>query len=114
MTIRRVLFSAPLWLILASGGYAQSAWRWDGTWTGMLQNRASVISPISITIAKDKVMNFSLRGAPFAVQYSKVTANDVQFGDRDHYSVRLKRTNDGVAATLWGRSGSEMASLAKQ
>jgi hypothetical protein len=114
MRTRRVLFSAPLWLILASGGYAQSAWKWDGTWTGMLQNRASVISPMAITIAKGKVVNFSLRGAPFDIQYSKVTSDDVQFGDRDHYSVRLKRTSDGVAATLWGRSGSEMASLAKQ
>jgi hypothetical protein len=114
MTTRRVLFSVPLWLILASGGYAQTASKWDGTWTGMLQNRASVISPISITISKDKVVNFSLRGAPYDIRYSNVTSNDVQFGDRDHYSVRLKRTSGGVAATLSGRSGSEMASLAKQ
>jgi hypothetical protein len=114
MRTRRVLFNVPLWLILASGGYAQSVWKWDGTWTGMLQNRANVISPISITIAKDKVVNFSLGGAPYDVQYTKVTSNGVQFGDRDHYSVRLNRTSDGVAATLWGRSGAEMASLAKQ
>jgi len=114
VNMRRVLFNVPLLLLFAPGGYAQTAWTWDGTWTGSLQNRAGLSSPISITIANDKVVSFLLRGAVFDVQYTKMTSDGVSFGDRDNYSVRLERTDNRISATLRGRNGSEMALLARR
>ena len=115
MSIRRALLNMSLLLVVsASTAAAQTRGPWDGVWTGLLHNNAGVVLPISITIGKDKVLNFALQGEPFAIQYSKISAGDVLFGDRGNYTVELKNTGAGVVASLRGRHGYEVASLARQ
>jgi hypothetical protein len=90
---------------------AQSHGSWDGTWTGLLNNRA----PIAVSIAGDKVVSYAIEGAPFAIHYSKVTPTSVSFGDGDHYAVNLTKTGDATASEIaHGRHGFGRASLTKQ
>ena len=97
MTIdRRFLLIAISLAFSIPVGAAQAAEKatWNGTWVGLLGN----MSPIAVTIANDKVVSYTIRGAPFDVQYSNVTPTKVSFGDRDHYSMQLVRTGDSTAA----------------
>jgi len=113
---RRSLLIAvlPALLIPSAAAWAQNA-SWDGTWTGALGGLAGETSPISITIAGDKVASYTVRGAPFNIQYSKVTPTTVSFGDRDHYAVKLTKTSDTTAsARAHGRNGYAHALLTKQ
>jgi hypothetical protein len=114
MTIGRrfLLVAAPLaFLIPADAAWAQDKSAWNGTWTGLLHNSA----PIAVTIAGDKVVSYTIEGAPFDIQYSDVTPTKVSFGDRDHYFMKLTKTGDATAsAIVHGRLGYGMASLAKQ
>jgi hypothetical protein len=113
--MRRALLNMSLLLaVSASTASAQTRGPWDGVWTGLLRNNAGVVLPISITIGKDKVLSFTLQGEPFAVQYSRISAGEALFGDRNNYSVELKKTGAGVEAWLRGRHGYEVASLARQ
>lgn len=98
MLNRRLLPIALLPALLFASGFAhaQSAPSWDGIWTGLEGNIAS--APIQIAIVDGKVISYTLKGAPFSVQYSTVTPTAVSFGDRDHYFVKLKRTGDTTAA----------------
>lgn len=114
MTIdRRFLLIAISLAFSIPVGAAQAAEKatWNGTWVGLLGN----MSPIAVTIANDKVVSYTIRGAPFDIQYSNVTATKVSFGDRDNYFMKLVRTGDATAAArVHGRLGYGSASLAKQ
>jgi hypothetical protein len=109
---RFLLVAVSLALLIPAGASrAEEKNRWDGTWTGLLGN----VSPIAVTIADDKVVSYTIRGAPFDIQYSKVTPTKVSFGDRDHYAMHLTKTGDATAsARVHGRLGYGSASLSKQ
>ena len=114
MTIgpRFLSIAVPLALLISAGATpAQEKGAWDGTWTGLLRNAA----PIAVTIAGDKVVSYTIQGAPFDIQYSEVTPTKVSFGDRDHYFMKLTKTGETTAAAIvHGRLGYGSASLAKQ
>jgi hypothetical protein len=102
----------PALLISAPAAQAQNASPWDGTWKGTMGRIAP--SDIAITIAQGKVVSYTVRGAPYDIQYSKLTAATVSFGDRDNYFMKLKKTSDTTAmAKVHGRLGSGVASLTK-
>jgi hypothetical protein len=114
MTIGRrfLLIAVPFaFLVPADASLAQEKSAWNGTWTGLLGNT----SPIAVTIADDKVVSYTIRGAAFDIQYSQVTPTKVSFGDRDHYFMKLTKTGDTTAsARVHGRLGYGSAALAKQ
>jgi len=113
--LRRSLLIGALSALLlpAEGSFAQDQGSWNGTWAGML-GRINP-SPIAISIAKDKVVGYSLGGAPFDIEYSQVTPSTVSFGDRDHYFMTMTRTGDTTAAgKIHGRIGDGSVSLTKQ
>ena len=109
---RFILIAIQLALLIPVAAAAAAAnGSWDGAWTGMLHN----MSPITITIAQDKVVSYAVKGVPFDIQYSKVTPTVVSFGDRDHYFMKITRTGDATASALvHGRLGYGSASLVKQ
>jgi hypothetical protein len=109
---RFLLIAIPLALLIPAAAAAAAAnGSWDGAWTGMLHN----MSPITVTIAQDKVVSYAVKGVPFDIQYSKVTPKVVSFGDRDHYFMKITRTGDTTAsAVVHGRLGYGSASLVKQ
>jgi hypothetical protein len=109
---RFLLIAIPLALLIpTAASQAASNGSWDGTWAGLLHN----MSPISITIAQDKVVSYTVKGTPFDIQYSKVTPTGVSFGDRDHYYMKITKTSDTTAsAVVHGRLGYGSASLTKQ
>ena len=115
MKISRRLFvlTGVLSCILARGalaGQQEGAPVWDGTWVGDFGR--SPAWPISITIVDGKVASYLAKGAPFNIQYSEVTQKKVSFGDRDNYSMILKRTSAATAsARVHGRHGDGFASL---
>jgi hypothetical protein len=114
MTIARrsllIAFSLALLLPTAATPATPNG-SWDGAWAGMLHN----MSPITVTIAQDKVVSYAVKGVPFDIQYSKVTPKVVSFGDRDHYFMKITRTGDTTAsAVVHGRLGYGSASLIKQ
>jgi hypothetical protein len=103
---RRLLPISILSAILFSpqAGLAGDADLWDGTWSGTLGRTNPW--PISVSISHGKVVTFIEKGAPFDVQYSKVTAESVMFGDQRHYSMKLTKTGDTTAAVkVHGRHG---------
>jgi len=114
MTLGRRLFAFAMPLALAIGANAARAEHggaWDGAWTGMLGKT----SPVSVTIAKNKVVNYVFMGAPMPIQYSKFDDGKVSFGDRDHYIVTLAKTGATTASALYhGRDGDASAVLVKQ
>jgi hypothetical protein len=98
-------------LASAAAVQAQNNGSWDGAWTGLLNNRARVV----VTIAHDKVVGYTLAGAPFTIQYSALTPTSVSFGDRDHYAVEITRTGDATATeSAHGRLGFATAALTKE
>ncbi|MGO8798900.1 MAG: hypothetical protein ACLQJL_07415 [Roseiarcus sp.] len=113
MTIDRrfVLMTAlPALLVSFQPGRAADAVAWDGTWNGMLGKHDPW--PIAVTIAGGKVVSYTEKGAPFDVQYTRMTPTTLSFGDRDHYSVKLTRTGDATAsARVRGRLGTGYAAL---
>jgi hypothetical protein len=111
---RRLLLSViPLVVLAGAKAEADTASSWDGTWTGLMGRLNP--APISVTIAQNKVVSYTVRGAPFDIQYSRITPATVSFGDRDHYSVRLTRTGDkSASARAHGRIGYGFTSLTKQ
>lgn len=61
------------------------------------------------------MISYTVRGAPFAIRYSKVTPMKVSFGDRDHHNVKLTKISDTTAsARAHGRIGYAHAALTKQ
>jgi hypothetical protein len=106
LTHRSSLAAALLSLAAVAGApsYGQSASIWDGTWTGM-QGRVDP-GPIAISIAHGQVVSYTIRGAPFRIEYSNVTPTSVSFGDADHYFVKLEKTGDTTASgKIRGRLG---------
>ena len=115
MINRRLLPIALLpGLFFVSGfAHAQGAQVWDGIWTGVEGNIAA--TPIQIAIVDGKVISYTLKGAPFSVQYSNVTPTMVSFGDHDHYFVKLKRTGETTAAGHFhDRAGAGTVTLTKE
>jgi hypothetical protein len=113
--VRRFLFLAllPMLLLLGQAARAGTQWSWDGTWTGAVGRIEP--SPISISIVQDKVVSYTLGGAPFDIQYSRVTPTSVSFGDRDHYFMKLRKTSDRTASgKVHGRIGYGVFSLTRQ
>lgn len=103
----------PLAVLLPStASQAASNQSWDGTWAGLLNNS----EPVSITIAGGKVVGYAIRGgAPFGIQYSKVTVTTVSFGDHDNYDVKITKTGARTAlGTAHSPLGDGSASLSKQ
>jgi hypothetical protein len=112
---RRLLLIAllPALLIFSASARAQGERSWDGTWTGVEGRRH--IAPIEVAIANGKVVSYTLKGAPFEVEYSRVTATTVSFGDRDHYYVSLERTSQATASgQIHGRLGVGALSLTRR
>jgi hypothetical protein len=111
MVVRRRLLSlliATLGCAAIHSSYAAPLDVWDGTWTGMLDDRVS----IAIRIANDKAVSYQIKGAPIGIKFSKISDDSVQFGDPDHYSVQLKRTGDATAtASYYGRHGYSVINL---
>jgi hypothetical protein len=108
-----LLFTVPLALLLpAAASQAASSRSWDGTWAGLLNNS----EPVSITIAGGKVVGYAIRGgAPYGIEYSKVTVTTVSFGDHDNYTVRITKTGATTAlGTAHSPLGDGSASLTKQ
>jgi hypothetical protein len=98
-------------LVPIEAGRAEQTSPWDGTWTGSFGKR----SAISITIAQNKVVNYSFRGAPIAIAYDKLTDSSVSFGDRDHYNMVMTKTGDARAlAKYHGHMGFATAALTKR
>ncbi len=113
---RRFLLLAVLsaLLIPVAAARAQDL-SWDDVWTGAIGRLPGEASPISITIAGGKVTGYTVRGAPFDIQYNNLTPTTVTFGDRDHYSVKLNKTSNTTAsARVHGRIGYGHATLTKQ
>ena len=78
----------------SSAAPAASSPSWDGTWTGMMNNR----EPVTVTIAGGKVVGYAIRGGtPFGIQYSSVTMSSVSFGDHDNFDVKLIKTSARTA-----------------
>jgi hypothetical protein len=103
----------PLAVLLpTASSEAGSDKSWDGTWAGMLNKT----EPVSVTIAGGKVVGYAIRGgAPFGIQYSRVTLSTVSFGDRDHYAVRMTKKSARTALGFaHGPMGDGSASLTKQ
>jgi hypothetical protein len=113
-TVGRRLFVIAMPLALLIGADTARAGHngaWDGAWTGMLGKT----SPVSVTIAKNKVVSYTFMGAPMPIQYSTLDAGKVLFGDRDHYIVTLAKTGATTASALYhGRDGDASATLVKQ
>jgi hypothetical protein len=108
---RYLLIAIPLALFIPMAAGLAADGSWDGTWTGLLNNKA----PIAVTIANGKVVSYTIKGAPFDVQYSNITPMTVSFGDHDHLGVELTRTGDRTASeTVHGRGGFGKAVLTKQ
>jgi hypothetical protein len=111
--VGRRLVLIAMALALCIGGATARAEQdrpWDGAWTGTLGE----MSPISVTISGNKVVKYTFMGAPMPIQYSKIDAGEVLFGDRDHYNMTLARTGATTAAALYhGRRGYVSAALVK-
>jgi hypothetical protein len=94
--IGRLSLAAALVAVLGSTD-ARAGSSWDGIWTGMLND----IEPVSVTIAKGKVVSYAIRGGqPFEIAYSKVTLKTVSFGDHDNYDVEITKTGAATAAGI--------------
>ncbi len=103
--------SALLFTLVAAEAAGPSAWQ--GTWVGTVGRQKPW--PISITIADGKVVKYSLDGEPFAVQFSRVTRTEADFGDRDNYLIELERVNASTAfGKLHSREGDGRVSLVRQ
>lgn len=104
--------AVPLAFLAAAPAHAAQNAIWDGTWAGLLNNS----EPVSVTIAGGKVVGYAIRGgAPFGIEYSKVTLTTVSFGDRDNYAVTITKTGAKTAlGTAQSPLGAGTASLTKQ
>jgi|ERR1700722_18211953 hypothetical protein len=101
---RRLIFTTMLLglVVPAAASRAAADGSWDGAWRGSLQH----LSDLALTVANDKVVSYTIGGAPVAVSYTKVTPTSLSFGDRDHFSMKLTRTSDTTAsASAHGRNG---------
>jgi hypothetical protein len=109
---RLVVIAMPLALFIGvETARAEQDMAWDGAWTG----RLGKMSTISVTIAKNKVVKYLFMGAPMPIQYSRVDAGKISFGDRDHYNMTLAKTGAATASALYhGRHGDASAALVKQ
>jgi hypothetical protein len=109
---RLVVIAMPLALFIGvETARAEQDMAWDGAWTG----RLGKMSTISVTIAKNKVVKYLFMGAPMPIQYSRVDAGKISFGDRDHYNMTLAKTGAATASALYhGRNGDASAALVKQ
>lgn len=97
--------------VCADPAFAIEKYGWNGVWTGLLGDT----SKISVTIADNKVTNYSYRGAHLNVSYNKIADDTLSFGDGANYAMSLKKTGDGTAkATYHGRHGFVAAALTKQ
>jgi hypothetical protein len=108
------LFStcALLAVLVPANCFGASTRSWDGTWSGMLNNRDAVY----VTIANGKVVAYSIRGGePFPIGFNKVTAGSVSFGDNTNYSVSIQRTGGKSAlGKARGPMGDGSAQLVRQ
>jgi hypothetical protein len=67
-----------------------------------------------VSTAPLKMVGFTEKGAAFDVQFAKVTATSIVFGDKANYTVTLTKTGDTTAsAKVNGRHGSGTAPLTK-
>jgi hypothetical protein len=105
------MIAVSLALSMSSTVAQATDFSWDGTWIGTFHEKANV----AVVIAKDKVVNFSLMGTPFPIQYSKLSPSSVSLGDRDHYNLTLtKAVGMTASATYHGVHGYSNAILTKQ
>jgi hypothetical protein len=113
MILRRTLLAlslACLGCAAMPSADAAPANAWDGTWTGKLNDQASM----SIVVADGNAVTYEVMGAPIGIKFSKATDIILQFGDPDHYRYKLTRTGkDTAAATYFGRSGSSVTQLTR-
>ena len=98
-------------LIPAAARAASKSW-WDGTWAGLLNKS----EPVTVTIAGGRVVGYAIRGGePFGIQYSRVTLSTVSFGDREHFTVSIKKQSDSTAfGFAHSPMGDGSASLSRQ
>src|SRR5450755_20551 len=108
---RSLLTAAIAFLSAATFAHAASS-SWDGTWSGMLNNK----EPVSVTIADGRVVAYTIRGGePFPIGFNRVTVTTVSFGDNADYAVNIRRTGGRSASgTAHGPMGDGSASLTRQ
>jgi hypothetical protein len=100
---------------LAHAAESQFTTPWDGVWGGMIGRLQTERAPIVVTISQGKVVSYTIRNASYDVQYSTLSPMIVRFGDRDHYSMELRRTGENIArASLHGRLWDGFATLTRQ
>jgi hypothetical protein len=107
-----LLLAMPLTLLVPGAApQAGQGGFWDGVWKGSLEH----VSSLTLKIENNKVVSYSIAGAPVAVQYAQATPSTFSFGDRDHFSVVLTRTSDATAsAKAHGRMGFGSGVFTKQ
>jgi hypothetical protein len=67
---RRLLTIVAFVVTGVSSAYAGSRSSWDGTWSGLLNKT----EPVSVTIARGKVVGYTIRGfAPLGIEAASVT-----------------------------------------
>jgi hypothetical protein len=102
----------PLAFFLPAATHASPVQKWDGTWTGDVED----IGPVSVTIARGEVVGYAICGsAPYGIKYSKVTLTTVSFGDHDNYDVKISKTGANTAkGTARSVMGERTATLSKE
>jgi hypothetical protein len=113
MTIARraLLLAIPLTLLaLSSAPNAAPKGAWDGVWTGRWNGQYDT----SVTIARNRVTEYTYRGYPVPFSgHGKVTADTVSFGKE--FTVTLTKTSETTASAAYhGSNGDETAYLTRQ
>jgi hypothetical protein len=107
-----LLSSCVLLAVLAPANcLAASSGSWNGTWSGVLNSQ----QPVSVTIASGKVVGYTIMGSePFPIAYSTVTLSTVSFGDKENFTVLIRRIGGNRAfGTAHGAMGEGAASLTR-
>jgi hypothetical protein len=102
----------PLAIFFPVATHASPVQKWNGTWTGAVEN----VGPVSVTIAGGQVVGYAICGStPYEIKYSKVTLSTVAFGDHDNFDVKISKTGANIAkGTARSMMGERSATLSKQ
>ena len=114
MTIRlrfRLIAIAGTTFLYALGSQGATIESWDGIWIGSLGH----FSSLTVRVANDQVISYTIQGTSVVVRYTKTTPTTLSFGDRDHFSVKLTRTGaSSASAEVYGRNGIGSGVFTKQ
>ena len=114
---RCVLFALPLALLVAAPadaarrhhGHAAGGGSWDGRWAGAWNGN----DPTAVIIKGGKVVAYEYGGATNPVEWSKVSASHITYGE-SNIVVTLNRTGANSAhATIKSSQGTGTAELSR-